>query len=112
MAPGQQSSYSAISAMAIDPIYIAVPRVPEFQALGGEDALSSADRATLRLVPAAPRLDHHAVRQLKLAAPRAAVQRFLQAEWRPGPGRGPALPGYVRPQGSRGGEQPPFPPRP
>ena len=36
MAPGQQSPYSAISAMAIDPIFISVPRVPEFAALGGE----------------------------------------------------------------------------
>ena len=38
MAPGQQSPYSAISAMAIDPIYITVPSVPEFVALGGEAA--------------------------------------------------------------------------
>ena len=28
MAPGQQSPYSAISAMAIDPIYLSVPDVP------------------------------------------------------------------------------------
>ena len=34
MAPGQQSPYSAISAMAIDPIFITVPSVPEFAALG------------------------------------------------------------------------------
>ena len=37
MAPGQQSPYSAISAMAIDPIFISLSRVPEFIALGGED---------------------------------------------------------------------------
>ena len=42
MAPGQQSPYSAISAMAIDPIFIRVPDVPEFEALGGEAALSPA----------------------------------------------------------------------
>ena len=32
MAPGQQSPYSAISAMAIDPIFIPVAAVPEFAA--------------------------------------------------------------------------------
>jgi 4-alpha-glucanotransferase len=98
MAPGQQSPYSAISAMAIDPIYIAVPRVPEFQALGGEDALSSADRATLRLVRASPRIDHRAVRQLKLAALRVAFQRFLEGEWRRETERGRALRAYVSEQ--------------
>ena len=98
MAPGQQSPYSAISAMAIDPVYIAVPRVPEFQALGGEDALSSADRATLRLVRAAPRIDHQTVRQLKLAALRAAFQHFLDKEWRRETERGRALRAYVSEQ--------------
>src|SRR5215216_4525714 len=43
MAPGQQSPYSAISAMAIDPIFIDLSAVPDFQALGGEAAMSSAD---------------------------------------------------------------------
>src|SRR3979411_1169179 len=47
MAPGQQSPYSAISAMAIDPIYIRVPGVPEFDALGGEASLPPADRAAI-----------------------------------------------------------------
>src|SRR4030081_3448646 len=47
MAPGQQSPYSAISAMAIDPIFITVPLVPEFAALGGEDGLAPDDRDRL-----------------------------------------------------------------
>src|SRR5829696_1697310 len=54
MAPGQQSPYSAISAMAIDPIYIHIPRVPEFAALGGEAGLSAADRESLAAVRRAP----------------------------------------------------------
>jgi 4-alpha-glucanotransferase len=41
MAPGQQSPYSALSAMAIDPVFIRVPDVEEFQAAGGEAALLS-----------------------------------------------------------------------
>ena len=41
MAPGQQSPYSAISSMAIDPIYIRLPGVPEFAAMGGEASLGT-----------------------------------------------------------------------
>ena len=36
MAPGQSSPYSAISAMALDPIFITAADVPDFQALGGD----------------------------------------------------------------------------
>ena len=39
MAEGQSSPYSALSAMAIDPIFITVTDVPEFVA-AGEDALT------------------------------------------------------------------------
>ena len=46
MAASQQSPYSALSAMAIDPIFIRVPAVPEFAALGGEASLDAGDRAS------------------------------------------------------------------
>jgi 4-alpha-glucanotransferase len=81
MAPRQQSPYSAISAMAIDPIYIALPGVPEFQALGGEGSLSAGDRALLNQVRRAPAIDHQTVRHLKEGALRAAFERFRDAEW-------------------------------
>src|ERR1700684_3984156 len=58
MAPGQQSPYSAISAMAIDPIYIRVTTVPEFVALGGEASLAPEDRDRLAQVRRAPRVDY------------------------------------------------------
>src|SRR5258707_8772351 len=58
MAPGQQSPYSAISAMAIDPIYISVAKVPEFGGAGGEASLNGADRALLEEVRNAPRIDY------------------------------------------------------
>ena len=48
MAPGQQSPYSAISAMAIDPIFISCHAVPDFVALGGEAALTRGDRRPAR----------------------------------------------------------------
>ena len=59
MAPGQQSPYSAISAMAIDPIFISVPRVPEFAALGGEAALERRrSRGAATRSARSPRIEH------------------------------------------------------
>src|SRR5205814_3359661 len=75
MAPGQQSPYSAISAMAIDPIFICVPAVPDYEALGGEASLSAADRSRLDEVRAAPIVEHKTIRELKRGALRAAFQR-------------------------------------
>ena len=88
MAPGQQSPYSAISAMAIDPIFISVPQVAEFAALGGEAGLAPADRDTLAAVRRSPRIEHHEVRALKQRALRAGFERFLEREWRGGSERG------------------------
>jgi 4-alpha-glucanotransferase len=82
MAPGQHSPYSAISAMAIDPIFIKVSAVTEFDALGGEAALSPDDQALLTAVRAAPRIDYGSVRRLKQSALRRAFDRFVDEEWR------------------------------
>jgi 4-alpha-glucanotransferase len=98
MAPGQQSPYSAISAMAIDPIFINVPRVAEFTALGGEAALSAEDREVLAVVRSAPRVQHQQVRQLKQRALRASFERFLEVEWRSGSERDRALRAYMNEQ--------------
>ena len=98
MAPGQQSPYSAISAMAIDPIFISVPRVAEFAALGGEAALPPADREALAAVRRAPRIAFEEVRRLKQRALRASFERFLEKEWRSGSARDRALQAYVNEQ--------------
>jgi 4-alpha-glucanotransferase len=98
MAPGQQSPYSAISAMAIDPVYIRVPDVPEFAALGGEAALSPVDRAALAAVRAAPRIDYATIRRVKLTALRASFERFLDLEHRRDSERARALRGWVAEQ--------------
>jgi 4-alpha-glucanotransferase len=82
MAAGQQSPYSALSAMAIDPIFIRVPAVPEFAALGGEASLDAGDRASLDRVRRAPGVDYATVRRLKQAALTAAFERFREDEWR------------------------------
>jgi 4-alpha-glucanotransferase len=98
MAPGQQSPYSAISALAIDPIFISVPQVPEFVALGGEAALSAVDREALAAVRRSPRIEHREVRPLKRRALRSAFERFLEREWRGGSDRGRAFDLYVSEQ--------------
>ena len=82
MAPGQHSPYSAISAMAIDPIFIRVPDVPEFDAIGGEVALGAADRDELERVRRAPRIDYAAVRRLKSDWLRVTFDRYVDREWR------------------------------
>src|SRR5471030_808988 len=82
MAAGQQSPYSATSALAIDPIFIRVSHVLEFAALGGEDAvLSAEDRRSLAAVRAAPSVEYAGVRRLKAIALRAAFDRFYDVEW-------------------------------
>ncbi len=80
MAPGQQSPYSAISAMAVDPVFIHVPAVPDFSALGGESALSPDDRADLAAARCSRRVEYQRVRRLKRTALRAAFDRFADAE--------------------------------
>lgn len=83
MAGGQNSPYSALSAMAIDPIFIAPSAVPELEALGGEAVLSDGERADLRAARDAPSIDYTRVRALKTKAFRAAFAHFVEREWRP-----------------------------
>jgi 4-alpha-glucanotransferase len=81
MAGGQNSPYSALSAMAIDPIFIAPSVVPEIEALGGEAMLTDGERAQLEAARHAPLIDYGAVRTLKTRAFRAAFGHFLEHEW-------------------------------
>jgi 4-alpha-glucanotransferase len=95
MAPGQRSPYSAISAMALDPVFISVPSVPEFAAMGGETALDAAQRGTLAHVRAQPGVDYWVVRTLKERALRGAFRTFLEAEWVPGTPRAGELRAFI-----------------
>lgn len=80
MAAGGQSPYSAMSAMAIDPIYISVSALEDFRALGGAPAMSSVWRENLAAAVAAPNVEYHRVRAAKATALRAAFKRFKAAE--------------------------------
>ena len=81
MAVGQNSPYSALSAMAIDPVFITPSAVPDVRALGGEDVLDRHERQELTRVREAKGIDYAAVRRLKDRALRAGFGYFLHEEW-------------------------------
>jgi 4-alpha-glucanotransferase len=95
MAPGQQSPYSALSAMALDPVFIRLPDVEEFNAAGGERSLPCAARHTLEGLRRSPRVDYPAVRQLKYDALKNAFARFYEDEWSRGSDRARAFGEFV-----------------
>ncbi len=82
VAPGDTSPYSAQSAMAIDPMYIALEDVPDFEGAGGVGALSEAARGDLDVARAAGRVDYARVRRVKSEALAIAFDRFHREEWR------------------------------
>jgi len=95
MAAGQHSPYSAMSAMAIDPIYISVHALEDFLAAGGEPALSGEAREALAAARAADAVDYERVRFAKREALRAAFARFVDHEWRQRTPRAAALAAFI-----------------
>jgi 4-alpha-glucanotransferase len=77
---GDTSPYSALTAMALDPIFIHVPSVEDFDAVGGVHAMDAAARSLLEEVTAAPRVRYRDVRALKDACLRRAFDRFRRVE--------------------------------
>lgn len=75
----ETSPYSAVTAMALDPIYIAIPAVEDFAALGGEAGLDADDRMILDEVRRASRIDYRRVRALKWGCLRRAHQHFVNS---------------------------------
>ncbi|HYG67918.1 MAG TPA: 4-alpha-glucanotransferase, partial [Anaeromyxobacteraceae bacterium] len=65
---GQNSPYAALTAFAIDPVYLALDDVEDFAAAGGPDALGREGRARLEAVRAAPAVRWSEVRALKRSA--------------------------------------------
>jgi 4-alpha-glucanotransferase len=97
MAPGQQSPYSAISAMAIDPIFIQLDRVDEL-AGGAEGALDAPERELLSEVRHAAKIDYVGVRRLKYGVLRRAFERFVDREWTNGTPRARDLRAFIADQ--------------
>lgn len=73
---GQDSPYAALSAFALDPVYIRMDDVPDFRALGGEAALSPDERRDLEAARASPTVDYGTVRRLKTTWLRRSFERF------------------------------------
>lgn len=76
----ETSPYSALTAMALDPIYISLAALEDFDALGGRARVNDDDRAVLTAVQHAPRVQHRAVRTLKGRWLRRSYERFLRDE--------------------------------
>lgn len=95
---GETSPYSGLSAMAIDPQFITMDQVADFQALGGESGLERELRARIDDARAAAAIDYPNVRELKQIALRRSFARFRDEEWSKQTARGAALRDYVAAQ--------------
>ena len=92
---GETSPYSALSAMAIDPVYISLADVADWQALGGDVRLPLADQIALKGARAASAVRYTAVRQAKHAALRLAFSLFWDVDWVRTTARAGAFAAYV-----------------
>lgn len=81
MPTGQTSPYSACSAMAIDPIYLSVEALEDFQRVGGVGALGDDNRRLIAEARASDRVRFADIRKVKEAAVSLAWERFLRDEW-------------------------------
>lgn len=94
MATGQTSPYSALSAMAIDPLYIAVDEVEQVREYG--DRAITRDELSRRVaLNEAPSVKYAEVRALKSAVLHLAFERFLLDDWQAGTPCGDALQDYT-----------------
>ena len=80
MPPIESSPYSAMTAMALDPIYITMANVPDFAGLGAELALDGAERAELERLRRSSRIEYASIRRLKEKWLRRGFDRFLKLE--------------------------------
>ena len=88
MPPGETSPYSALSAMAVDPQFIAVHALEDFEATGGEQALAPRVRQRLDAAREAAAIDYRAVRDVKQEALRRSYAHFRDRELASGTRRG------------------------
>jgi 4-alpha-glucanotransferase len=75
------SPYAAVSAHAIDPVYLSLDACEDFAAVGGRNALPPALSTEIDTLAASPRVLWERVRALKHEAGTLAFARFLRDEW-------------------------------
>lgn len=95
LAGDDRSPYGAISAMAIDPTYIGVDEVPEFEQAGGVMALEESARAELKVARESTTVAYEHVRRVKAAALARAFDHFFTHEWAQLTPRASELAGYI-----------------
>lgn len=100
LSDGETSPYGALSAFAIDPIYIAIDRVPDLDKSAIEAALGDAGRKELARVRAAARVDYVAVRALKRQVLAEAFERFRTTDLGKNTARARALLAFVEHEGA------------
>jgi 4-alpha-glucanotransferase len=98
MPPGETSPYSALSAMAIDPQFIAMHPLEDFAAIGGEAALAAGLRATLDALRVSGTVDYDRVRTIKQTVLRRVFAHFHDRELASGTRRASAFRTFVEQQ--------------
>jgi 4-alpha-glucanotransferase len=93
---GQNSPYAALTAFALDPVYLALDAVEDFVAAGGRDALPPERRDDLDRLRDASAVPWARVRAAKREALALAFARFHAAEWKRRSHRARELEAYAR----------------
>jgi len=91
----ETSPYGALSAFALDPLYVDLDTVEDFVAIGGVAGLSPAARADLDAARAAPGLAYARIRRAKGEALAAAFAYFETVEASSGSARDAAFKSFV-----------------
>lgn len=98
MPPIETSPYSAMTAMALDPIYITMANVPDFAGIGAELALDGAEQAELGRLRQSQRIEYASIRRLKEKWLRRGFDRFLKLEVSRGSSRSKRFGAFVAAQ--------------
>jgi 4-alpha-glucanotransferase len=91
----ETSPYSALSGMAIDPVFISLVDLPDFEALGGEGGLEPQWADVLAALRASTRVNYREVRAIKDHALRRAFARFDDVDVRGGSARAELFAAFV-----------------
>jgi len=94
--PEETSPYSALTAFALDPVFLAFRDVPDFAAAGGIAALGDGAQAEIESLRRVPAVQWQAVRALKARAAELAFNHFHQKEWLGKTARAAELAAYVK----------------
>ncbi len=101
--PQETSPYSALTAFALDPVFLAYRNVEDFAASGGLHALAQGSpelSVEIDFLRNAPGVQWQAVRALKARAADQAFNHFLRIEWEAKTIRGSQLAEYIEAESS------------